>query len=116
MAQKEELFETRFNSITATENAWKACARQLNKVLQTGGTLYAKDARYMVRERLELKEKKEQKREEAWEKRFVQALQKCYKQTKKWQATRIDKKKGNISRWKVIMKELLRCTPVYVES
>ena len=69
----------------------------------------------MVRERLELEEKKEQEREDAWEKRFILALHKCFKQTKKWRLTMIDKRKGNINRWKIIMKELLRCTPMYVD-
>lgn len=56
MAQKGELLETRLNSITAAENARKARGRQPNRVLQSGGVLYAKDARRMVRERLELEE------------------------------------------------------------
>ena len=80
IAQKAELFETRLNNTSAAENARKARQRQANKVLKTGGILYAKDARRMVRDRLEL----EAKREEAWEKRYKLALQKCYKQSKKW--------------------------------
>ena len=73
MAQKGELLEARLNSITAAENARKARSRQPNKVFQSGGILYAKDARRMVRERLELEERREQEREEAREKRFTQA-------------------------------------------
>lgn len=115
MAQKGELLEARLNSITAAKNARKARSRQPNKVLQSGGVLYAKDARCMVRDRLELEERREQEREEAREKRFTQALQKCFKQTKKWRTTKIDRKKGNTNRWKIIMKELLRCTPMYVD-
>lgn len=47
VAQKAELLETRLNT-TAAENARKAWQRQANKVLKTGGILYANDARHMV--------------------------------------------------------------------
>ena len=97
MAQKGELLKTGLNSITAAKNAQKTRAQQPNKVLQTEEILYAKNAQHMVCEQLELEEKREQEREKAREKRFVQALQKCYKKTKKWQAAKIDKKKENIS-------------------
>ena len=48
IAQKAELLENRLNNTNATENAWKARQRQANKVLKTGGILYAKDARHRV--------------------------------------------------------------------
>ena len=81
VAQKAELYETKLNETTAAENAWKSRQRQANKVLQTGGILHAKNARHMVRDRLEFEEKMEKDREEAWEKRYELALRKCYKQT-----------------------------------
>lgn len=115
IAQKAELLETRLNSITAAENARKARQRQPNKVLQTGGILYAKDARHMVRDWLKLEEKREKEREEAAEKRQKVALQKCYKQTNKWRMTEIDRTKSNKKRWMLVMKELLKYTPVYVD-
>ena len=114
VAQKAELLETRLNNTTA-ENARKARQRQANKVLKTGGILYAKDARHMVRDRLELEEKREKEREEAWEKRYKVALQKCYGKTKKWRMTEIDKINRSKKRWILVMKELLRYTPMYVE-
>ena len=86
-AQKVELLKTRLNNITAAENACKARQRQSNKVFMTGGILYAKDAWHMVQDQLELKEKKEKEREEAWGKWYKLALQKCYKQIKKWRST-----------------------------
>ena len=116
MAQKEELLETRPNGITAAKNAQKARLKQSNKILQAGSILYSKDAQYMVCERLELEERRDQERKKAREKRFTQALQKCFKQTKKWRTTKIDKKKEIINCWKVIIKKLLRCTPMYVED
>ena len=83
-------------------------------VLQTGGILHAKNARYMVRDRLKLEEKRKE-REEAWVKRYELALQKCYKHTKKWRSTEIDRKSRSAKRCMVIMKELLRYTPMYIE-
>lgn len=49
-------------------NARKVCQQQANKVLKTGGILYTKNAQHIVRDRLELEEKREKKREKAWEK------------------------------------------------
>ncbi len=48
VAQKAELLETKLNNTNAAENPRKARQRQANKVLKTGGILYAKDVRYMV--------------------------------------------------------------------
>ena len=64
--------------------------RQANKVLKTGGIYYAEDARRMVRDWLELEEKREKEKEEAWEKGYKVALQKCYKQSKKWRSMAVD--------------------------
>ena len=114
-AQKAELYETKLNEKTAAENARKTRQRQANKVLQTEGILYANNARHMVRDRLELQEKKEKDREEAWEKRYELALRKCYKQTKKCRLMEIDRRKRFDKRWMVVMQELLRYTPMYVE-
>lgn len=115
IAQKAELLETRLNNTTAAENARKTRQRQANKVLKTGGILYAKDAGRIVRDRLELEEKREKEREEAWEKEYKLALQKSYKQTKKWRSTEIDKRNRNNKRWISVMKELLKYTPMCVE-
>ena len=115
VAQKAELLETRLNNTTTAENARKAWQRQTNKVLKTKGILYAKDARVMVQDRLELEEKRKNKRQTAWEKRYKTALQKCYKQTKKFRTMGIDKMKKSITRWNIVMKELLKCTPIYVD-
>ena len=114
-AQKVELYETKLNETTAAENARKTRQRQANKVLQTGGILYAKNARHMVRDRLELEEKREKDREEAGGTRYELALRKCYKQTNKCRLMEIDRRKRFDKRWMVVMKELLRYTPTYVE-
>ena len=57
VAQKAELYKIKLKETTAAENARKSWQRQANKVLQTGGILYAKDTQYMVWDRLELEEK-----------------------------------------------------------
>ncbi len=115
LAQKVELLGTKLNNTTAVENVRKTYQRQANKVLKTGGILYAKDAPYLVQDRLELEEKREKKQGEAWEKWYKVTLQKCYKQTKKWRITEIDDTNRHKKRWIVVMKELLRYTPMYVE-
>ena len=51
IVQKAELIEAMLNTTTTAENAWKARQRQANKVLKTGGILYANGARRMVRDR-----------------------------------------------------------------
>lgn len=81
IAQTAEL-ETKLNNTTAAENARKARQRQANEALKTGDILYTKDARRMVRARLKLDEKREQKREVAWEKQYKLVLQKCYNRPK----------------------------------
>ena len=96
-AQRAKLLEAKLNSTTAAKNARKACQRQTNKVLKTGGILYTKDARVMVRDRLKVEGKRENKRQTAWKKRYKTALQKCYKGTKKFRATEIDKVKKKLS-------------------
>ena len=71
----------------------ESSAGQANKVLKTKGILSAKHARRMVRDRLELAEKREKEKEEACEKRYKLALQKCYRQITKGIAMEIDKMK-----------------------
>ncbi len=81
-----------------------------NKILQTVGILYAKNAQYMVRDRLELEEKREKKKEKVSIKRYELALQKCYKHIKKLRLTEIDKNLRSPTCWRVIMKKSLRYT------
>ena len=103
------------NHTTTAENTRKTRQRQANKVLKIGGILYATDARRMVRDRLELEGKRKKEKEEAWGKRDKLALQKCYKQTKKWRLTENNKRNRNDKRWISVMKELLKYIPMYVE-
>ncbi len=74
---KSRVIETKLNNTIAAECSQKARQQQANKVLKTG--LYAKDARHMVEDRLELEEKKEKEREEAWKKRYIFSATKIQK-------------------------------------
>ncbi len=106
--------ETRLNNTISAENIRKARHWQANKVPKTDSNLYAKDARNIVRDQLELKEKRE--REKAtWEKQYIVAPKKCYQQTKKWRMTKIDKMNGHKKSWIIVMKKLLRYIPMYLE-
>ena len=69
----------------------------------------------MVQDRLELEAKREKEREEAWEKQYKLELQKCYKQSKKWRLMAIDRGNRYNKRWILVMKRLLKYTPIYVE-
>ena len=82
--QKAKLLKARLNNTTAAEKAQKACQKQFGKVLQTEGILYAEDAQRMVCNWLESEKKKEKKQDKDCDKWYTTALQKCYKQTKKW--------------------------------
>ena len=67
--------------------------------------------RHMVRDRLELEEKREKDREEAWEKRYELALRKCYKQTIKCILMEIDRRKRFNKRWIVFNKGVVEIYP-----
>jgi len=78
-----------YRQIEAAENARKARKKQSNKVLKIEDILYVKDARSMTQDRQKLKDERQQQREEAWEKRYLNALKKCYRATKPYRAARI---------------------------
>jgi len=78
-----------YRQIEVAENARKARKKQSNKVLKIEDILYFKDARSMTQDRQKLKDERQQQREEAWEKRYLNALKKCYRTTKPHRAARI---------------------------
>ena len=55
-------------------------------------------------------------RQEDLEKRYISALSKIYKDTKKVRRLAIDRKAKLMRRWGFVMKELLKSTPMYVEE
>jgi len=113
MARKMELLKDQLSQIGAAENARKARKKQFNKVLKTGGILYAKDARSMTQDRQKLEDERQRQREEAEEKRYLNGLKKCYKATKPHRAARIKLVEGYRKKWRVILKQLLKNQRVY---
>lgn len=113
--RKAKLMKARLNQTTAAENARKARKREFNRVLQTGEVLYAKNARRMTKDRLKLEEERKRAREEAYEKRYLTTLQKCYKNTKTHRQMIMNKRNNMMKRWKIILKEMLNTTPMWVE-
>ncbi len=103
----------KLSQIEAADNARKARKKQSNKVLKTGGILYAKDARSMTQDRQKLEDERQQQREEAWEKRYLNALKKCYRATKPHRAARIKFVQAYQKKWRVILQQLLKNPLVY---
>ncbi len=61
----------------------------------------------MTQDRQKLKNERQQQREETWEKRYLNALKKCYR------AARIKFVQAYQKKWRVILKQLLQNPRVY---
>ena len=70
----------------------------------------------MIRDRQNLEAQREKDRMIAWEKRYSLALGKVAKQTKAHRKLKMTKVMNSIKRWEVVLKELLKKTPMYVEE
>jgi len=66
----------------------------------------------MTQDRQKLKDERQQQREETWEKRYLNALKKCYRATKPHRA-RIKFVQAYQKKWRVILKQLLKNRRVY---
>ncbi len=115
MTRKIKLLQNQLSQIEAAENARKARKKQSDKVLKIEGILYVKDARSMTQDRQKLKDERQKKREAAWEKRYLNALKKCYRATKPHRAARIKFVQAYQKKWRVILKELVKYYHVYDE-
>jgi len=113
MTRKMKLLQNQLSQIEVAENARKARKKQSNKVLKIEGILYVKDARSMTQDRQKLKDERQQQREEAWEKRYLNALKKCYRATKPHRTARIKFVQAYQKKWRVILKQLLKNRRVY---
>jgi hypothetical protein len=82
MARRIELLENKLGRTQSAQNARNARKKQSAKVLQTGGILYAKDARTMTQDRVQVEELRQRTRDERGEKRYINDLKKVYKATK----------------------------------
>jgi len=100
------------SQIEAAENARKARKKQSNKILKIENILYVKDARSMTQDRQKLEDERQQQREETWEKRYLNALKKCYR-AKPHKAARIKFVQAYQKKWRVILKQLLKNPLVY---
>ncbi len=89
MTRKMKLLQNQLSQIEVAENARKARKKQSDKILKIEDILYVKDARSMIQDRQKLKDERQKEREEAWEKRYLNALKKCYRATKPHRAARI---------------------------
>ena len=73
------------------EKARKARKAAANRVLSTGGVLYAHEARSITRDRLEKEELRAVERAAIWDKRYTTALSKAYPNTRKRRQLRENK-------------------------
>ena len=96
------------------EKARKARKAAINRVLSTGGVLYAHEARSMTRDRLEKEELWAVERAATWDKRYTTALSKVIRATKSYRQELEYRMKGRVRRWKVVLKELRQKMPYYV--
>ncbi len=89
MTRKMKLLHNQLSQIKVAENARKARKKQSDKILKIEDILYIKDARSMTQDRQKLKNERQKKREVTWEKRYLNALKKCYRATKPHRTARI---------------------------
>lgn len=102
-ARKGELMEERFDQQAQAEKARRARKAESNRVLSTGGVLYAKDARSMTRDRLEKEKRRQAEREKAWDKRYSTAVSKAVKGTIKHRRQLEYRANGMRKRWKSVL-------------
>ncbi len=104
MTCKMKLLQNQLSQIEVAENARKARKKQSNKILKIEDILYIKDAQSMTQDRQKLKNERQQQREEIWEKRYLNALKKCYRATKSHRAARIKFVQTYQKKWRIILK------------
>jgi len=104
MTRKMKLLQNQLSQIEVAENARKARKKQSNKILKIEDILYIKDAQSMTQDRQKLKDERQQQREEIWEKRYLNALKKCYRATKPHRAACIKFVQTYQKKWRIILK------------
>ncbi len=115
MTRKMKLLQNQLSQIEVAENACKACKKQSNKILKIEDILYIKDAWSMIQDKQKLKNERQKKREVIWEKRYLNALKKCYRATKLHRAACIKFVQTYQKKWRVILKKLIKYYHVYDE-
>ena len=107
MARRIELLENKLGRTQSAQNARNACKKQSGKVLQTGGILYAKDARTMTQDRVQVEDLRQRTRDERGEKRYINELKKVHKATKAHRMKWLKQHEAIRKVWKRVMAELL---------
>ena len=82
MTCRIELLKNKLGWTQSIQNAWNACKKQSDKILQTEDLLYVKDAWTMTQDRVQVEELRQQTRDEREEKRYINDLKKVYKTIK----------------------------------
>jgi transaldolase len=107
MIRRIELLEVKIAATEVAINARNIRKDQSAKVLQTRGILYAKEARSMISDRLDLEKLRQKARDERTEKQYINELKKVYKRCKihikVWQKEERSWK----ALYKAVLKELL---------
>ncbi len=110
-----KLLQNQLSQIEVAENARKARKKQFDKILKIKDILYIKNAWSMTQDRQKLKNKRQKKRKEIWEKHYLNALKKCYRVTKSHRAAHIKFVQTYQKKRRVILKQLLKNQRVYNE-
>lgn len=106
MARRVSLLESRLARTQSATNARNARKKQSAKVLQSGGVLYAKEARGMTRDRQNLENLRQRERIERSDKRVLNQIKKVHKATIKHRKTWYGKRTKVQRIMKRVMKEL----------
>ncbi len=107
MTCRIELLKNKLNQIQSTQNAWNACKKQSDKILQSENLLYVNNAQTMTQDRVQVEELKQQTCDEHEEKCYINDLKKIYKITKSHRMKLLKQRKAMWKRWKHVMSELL---------
>ncbi len=107
MTRRIELLKNKLGRTQSAQNARNACKKQSGKVLQTGGILYAKDARTMTQDRVQVEDLRQRTRDERGEKRYINELKKIHKAIKAHRMKWLKQHEAIRKVWKRVMTELL---------
>ncbi len=107
MTHRIELLKNKLNRTQLTQNAWNACKKQSDKILQTKDLLYVKDAWTMTQDKIQVEESRQRTCNEREEKRYINDLKKIYKTTKFHRMKLLKQREAMQKHWKRVMSELL---------
>jgi hypothetical protein len=112
MTRRIELLEVKIAATEVAINARNIRKDQSAKVLQTGGILYAKEARSMISDRLNLEKLRQKARDERTDKQYINELIKVYKRCKVHIKVWQKEQKAWRVLYKAVLKELVVIQPI----